>query len=40
MGCKVLICEFNGIDFLDGFKFIIIGCNECECKKGYLYCCG
>lgn len=39
-GRKVPICEFNGIDFLDGSKFTTTGCNECECKKGHLHCCG
>ncbi|XP_061189284.1 uncharacterized protein LOC133197328 [Saccostrea echinata] len=39
-GRRVPVCEFNGIDFLDGSKFTTTGCNECECKKGHLHCCG
>ncbi|KAJ8300632.1 hypothetical protein KUTeg_022151 [Tegillarca granosa] len=39
-GQMIPVCEYNGLDLLDGSSFKTAGCVECNCHKGILHCCG
>nr|AGG35567.1 PfN44 [Pinctada fucata] len=39
-GRLIPVCEFNGLDILDGSTFSTAACTECVCNEGTLACCG
>jgi hypothetical protein len=39
-GRMIPICEYHGIDILDGSTFRTANCMDCKCSNAQLACCG
>ncbi|XP_060064233.1 uncharacterized protein LOC132544631 [Ylistrum balloti] len=39
-GRQIPICEYNGLDILDGSSFRTAACMDCKCTNGLIQCCG
>ncbi|OWF39964.1 uncharacterized protein LOC110464386 [Mizuhopecten yessoensis] len=39
-GRQIPVCEYNGLDILDGSSFRTAACMDCKCTNGLIECCG
>ncbi|XP_033732490.1 uncharacterized protein LOC117321961 [Pecten maximus] len=39
-GRQIPVCEYNGLDILDGSSFRTAACMDCKCTNGLIQCCG
>ncbi|XP_069121305.1 uncharacterized protein [Argopecten irradians] len=39
-GRQIPVCEYNGLDLLDGSSFRTAACMDCKCTNGLIQCCG